>query len=426
MARSKAWLRILLVLLALAGAGISLFLQAGSLGGRAGAAFARACGSGPRFDCSTALASRWGRLGPFPTATWGLAYFSFFALWYGIAGLPNRAGRAWHVAPMGLAAVGGLASCYYLYVMFAVLPAACPWCIATHVLNFALLAGTLLAWPRGAAVSGAIAEPSVGRVSVVAAIGSAWGLAIVATLTAWYYWAAAGAARGAYFEATNNVEYVVWRHGSAREMEVPVRADDVIAGSIGAPHALVVFTDFECPHCAEFEGSVAELLRRFPGRLRVVFKQYPMSRGCSDELPARHDVHRFACEAARAAEAARMTGSREQAWKYRQLLYRNVENFGVRPWVALAEQVGIDGKRFSEAMASPAVAARVAEDVALGRALEIDGSGAMFLDGRRLPTWRITTTELTPRTDEMATWRLWEQLVERGGAGAATTSSPQG
>ncbi len=324
---------------------------------------------------------------------------------------------------MGLVDVGALASCYYLYVMFAVLPAACPWCIASHILNFALLAGTILAWPRGAEVAGEAARPDWRQVGTVVAIGTAWSVTIVALLTAWYYWAAAGAARGAYFEAANNVDYVVWRHEAARRMDVPVRADDVVAGTLSAPHTLVVFADFECPHCAEIEATAADLLRRYPGRLRMVFKQYPMSRACSDQLPARQNIHRFACDAARAAEAARVTGSPQQAWKYRQLLFRNTERFGERPWVSLAEQVGIDVKKFAEAMASPATAARVAEDVGLGRALDIDGSGAMFLDGQRLPTWRVTTTDVTPRTDEMETWRLWDRLVGRGGAG--TTSAPQ-
>lgn len=426
MARSKAWLRILLVLVALAGAGVSLFLQSGSLGGRAGAAFARACGSGPRFDCSSALSSRWGKIGPFPTATWGLAYFSFVALWYAIAGLPNRAGRRWHFVPLGAVCVGVVLSCYFLFVMFAVLPAACPWCIAAHALNFVLFAGTLLGWPRGESDGGEAARPNWRQAATVAAIGAAWLVAIVASLTAWYYWAALGAARGAYFEATNNVDYVVWRHGSARRMDVSVRGDDVIAGATRAPHTLVIFTDFECPHCAEIEGEAAKLLNRYPGRLQMVFKQYPMSRACSKELPARQDVHRFACEAARAAEAARATGTPQQAWKYRQLLFQNTENFAAGPWEALAAQVGIDPSKFAAAMASPATAARVAEDVRLGRALEIDGSGAMFLDGKRLPAWRISTTEQTPRTDEMETWRLWDRLVGRAGAAGAITSAPQG
>jgi protein-disulfide isomerase len=46
----------------------------------------------------------------------------------------------------------------------------------------------------------------------------------------------------------------------------------------GAPDALVTmveFTEFECPFCAMVEETLAELLRRHPGQLRIVFRHLP-------------------------------------------------------------------------------------------------------------------------------------------------------
>ncbi len=385
--------------------------------GQAAAAFARACGAGQRFDCASVLSSRWGQLGPLPTATWGFIYFAFVALWLGIAGLPNRAGRRRHLPLVLVVLAGSAASVFYTWVMLTALPTLCPWCLVAHGLNAVLLVGTLVAWPRGpaearpAGVAPDPPRPSGARIAVVLALSASWALACVASATAWYYYVAAGSARGAWLESANNVDYVVWRVHAGRRLDIPITPDDFFVGPAEAPHTLVAFLDFECPHCREFESGLASLLRRHPDRLRVVLKHYPMSRACSDQLPSSHDRHRFACDAARAAVAAQRTGTREQAWKYRQLLHANVAEFARRPYVALALAAGLDPQRFATALADPDTAARIADDVAMARSLEIDGSGAMFLDGRRLPTWQITTSDPQPRINEVETWRLWERLL---------------
>ena len=143
--RPRRSLRVLLIAAALAGAGVSFFLQAASVAGRAAAVLSRACGSSERFDCGSVLASRWGRIGGLPTATWGFAYFAFFALWYIVAGLPNRRGRWRHLLPLLVALVGGAVSLNFTYVLLFRLPAMCSWCLAAHALNAVLIVGTILA-----------------------------------------------------------------------------------------------------------------------------------------------------------------------------------------------------------------------------------------------------------------------------------------
>lgn len=419
-ARNRRYLRGLLIAAALAGAAVSLFLQAASLAGRAGAMFSLACGAGGRFDCGSALMSRWGRIGPLPTATWGLAYFSFLSVWYIVAGLPNWNGRWRHLLPLGITVAGAIASLIFSYLLLFRLPALCPWCLAAHVLNVLLLIGTILAWPRSGSSMIETARPSWARVGGVIGMSVAWGLAAAAGVAAWYYYLTAATVRGALLEAVNNPDYLVWSHDSARRVDAGVRKDDFAVGSASAPHTLAVFMDFECPHCREFEAFVPDLVRKYRGRLRVVFKHYPMSRACSTELPTAHDVHRYACEASRAAEAARRAGSPQQAWEYRKQLFANVDSFGASPWVKLATNVGIDPTRFRAALDDPATAAWVTADVTTARTLDLAGAGALFLDGRRLPTYRVTTWDANPRTDDVQTWRMWDRLLPEQAAPAIT------
>src|ERR1041385_3596282 len=77
----------------------------------------RLCTPTPHVNCDYVLSSHWSRIGPIPTAAIGLLYFLTLAAWYGVVGVPNSAGRAWHWVPLGLSSLGLLASLIFIYVM---------------------------------------------------------------------------------------------------------------------------------------------------------------------------------------------------------------------------------------------------------------------------------------------------------------------
>ncbi|MCA9255311.1 MAG: hypothetical protein KDA33_06720, partial [Phycisphaerales bacterium] len=58
-----------------------------------------------------------------------------------------------------------------------------------------------------------------------------------------------------------------------------------------------------------------------------------------------------------------------------------------------------------------AALARVKEDIELGHRLGVDGTPAIFLDGRRLSQWGLYTTDPPGRPDAKATLRLWSTLL---------------
>jgi hypothetical protein len=77
----------------------------------------------------------------------------------------------------------------------------------------------------------------------------------------------------------------------------PLGAQDHTRGPAGAALTLVEYGDFECPYCRQAHAVVAELERRFAGRLRFVFRQFPL-----------RQIHPHAEAAAEAAEAAAVQG----------------------------------------------------------------------------------------------------------------------
>ena len=133
---------------------------------------------------------------------------------------------------------------------------------------------------------------------------------------------------------------------------------------------LVMFGDFECPYCRDAVPSLARVRARLEGRVRLVFRHFPIA--------ARHP---HAEAAALAAEAAAAQG---RFWEYHDLLYAApkdaLEDDDLR---AYAAELGLDAGRFDADRAGAAAAERVAEDRRSGEESGVSGTPAFFIGGER-------------------------------------------
>jgi protein-disulfide isomerase len=138
-------------------------------------------------------------------------------------------------------------------------------------------------------------------------------------------------------------------------------------GPKGAPTQIVVYSDFQCGFCKRAAAELARLRVRYPARLEVVYKYYP--------LP----YHAQSTNAARAAEAARAQG---KFWEMHDLLFANAAELDDGSYVELAKRIGLDVGRFEKDFAAPSTAARVDADRAEGDAIGVDGT-PFFVINRR-------------------------------------------
>lgn len=410
---SKPRLRAALVALAIIGCVISgILLNLGAPSRASGSAFgANFCTPSDRVNCDYVLSSRWARIGPVPTAAVGVGYFATLAVWFLVIGVPNRAGRLWHLFPSIFTTVGMCGSAWFVFVMAARLPVWCTWCVAGHSVNALLFIMTLVSWPRAVAATPPDQPPYPTSMRAVSVLVGSVALVLILLLIGFAHRSQmiARTFQLQSLEATNNIEYVTWRHAQSPLQDIPLRDDEVGFGKPDAPFTLVVFSDFECAHCWEFHLNAVRLVSQFPETLRLVCKHFPASAQCNPYVGS--GLHYFACDAAFAAEAARAAGSAKQWHEYLELLYRNRERFDESPYDELARRVGLDEGAFSAAMASEEVRRRVRDDIDLAHRLGVERTPGVFLNGRALANWRITTTDPEPKLDVEKTLALWERLL---------------
>lgn len=151
-------------------------------------------------------------------------------------------------------------------------------------------------------------------------------------------------------------------------------------GAATAPVTIVEWADFQCPFCKSAAPVVDELVNRYPGKVRLFFKNYP--------LPS----HNLAEPAARAAIAADAQG---KFWEMHHKLFET-SPAGLEPRAleAHARELGLKLDRFKTDLESEATKARVAREKKQAETLGFSGTPLIYINGREFPLVGDFTTEL--------------------------------
>jgi protein-disulfide isomerase len=147
-----------------------------------------------------------------------------------------------------------------------------------------------------------------------------------------------------------------------------------IRGNPDAPVTLEEFGDFQCPPCGSFSGFVAELVKEYDSRVRLVFRNFPLK------------MHEHAREAALAAEAAGLQG---RFWEMHDVLYREQADWSKAPNVrelfeSYAGMIGLNLDQFKKDMDGEKVRERVDSDRQRGESLGINVTPSLFINDRPL------------------------------------------
>jgi protein-disulfide isomerase len=147
-------------------------------------------------------------------------------------------------------------------------------------------------------------------------------------------------------------------------------ADSPSKGAPNAPVVIVEFADFECPACADKRSLLDKLVEEHAGKVRLVFKNFPLQ------------IHQNAEKAARAGVAAHRQG---KFWQLHVLLFENQSDLSPGNVEKLAQKAGLDLARFRQDRDSEATADAVMRDRKQGEALDIGSTPSLFINGRAFP-----------------------------------------
>lgn len=194
-----------------------------------------------------------------------------------------------------------------------------------------------------------------------------------------------------------------------------------VRGNPDAKVEIINFDDLECPYCALLNNQILpETLRHYKGLIKVVYKDFPL------------EGHPWATRAAVDADCLASLNS-SAYWAYVDYVHKNTDEISgsqmdlSKAFQALdniASKVGEQSK-----IAEPELAmclkqqdeSVVNSSLRLGRALGLEATPQVFVDGERLPAGARPTSELWPAIDRA----LKAQGIEPPPQTAKTTRAGQ-
>jgi protein-disulfide isomerase/uncharacterized membrane protein len=150
-----------------------------------------------------------------------------------------------------------------------------------------------------------------------------------------------------------------------------------IAGSDKADVTIVLFSDYECPFCERFEGTIKEIINNF-SNVKVIRKEFPLDNKCNALLGDRK-FHKSACDA---AYFAKCSGLENKFWQAADILHLNKKNLDMGSLLSYADKLNIDKEKIKKCMNSEVIANAVKNDIKEGLKLGVRGTPGFIVNGK--------------------------------------------
>ena len=157
-------------------------------------------------------------------------------------------------------------------------------------------------------------------------------------------------------------------------LRIPVSDKDHIEGAAGAAVTLVEYGDYQCPYCGAAYGIVKQVQQRFGDRMRLVFRNFPLT-----------EMHPQAMPAAIVAEFA---GAQGRFWQAHDALYEHQRQLGGELYLAIAHKLGLPEDGLRAAFESDDYVARIQAEMDGGIRSGVNGTPTFFINGVRFEPQR--------------------------------------
>jgi protein-disulfide isomerase len=149
--------------------------------------------------------------------------------------------------------------------------------------------------------------------------------------------------------------------------DIPV-AGTPILGDVKAPVTVVLFTDLQCPYCAQMAPILKGLQEQSPKTLKISFRHYPLV-----------SIHDKAMNAHQALWAANRQG---KFWPYFDKVTPLFRGLSDSTLVAAATELKLDLAKFNADRKSDAARENVEADMKLGEKVGVEGTPSLYLNGK--------------------------------------------
>jgi protein-disulfide isomerase len=140
-------------------------------------------------------------------------------------------------------------------------------------------------------------------------------------------------------------------------------------GDENAPVAIVVFSDFQCPHCGSVHPLLKQVLEQNKGKVKVVFKHFPLN------------MNGPAVPAALATIAAQNQG---KFWQMHDAIFAAKGQIDQKNIDKMATEIGLDTEQFKKDLSSPVTMQLLQKDLTDAQKAGVSGTPVLYINGRKV------------------------------------------
>jgi protein-disulfide isomerase len=154
--------------------------------------------------------------------------------------------------------------------------------------------------------------------------------------------------------------------GSSLEAKVlPIGPEDHVFGPKNPDVYLIEYSDYQCPYCDQFHGTVQQILKTYDGKVAWVYRHFPLD-----------SIHPQAHAAAIASECVAEQGGNDAFWSFTDKIFADQRSMSADRYVSIVRELGLDEAAFTACVSSGKYEDRINRD--LQNVLDLGGQGTPY------------------------------------------------
>jgi len=277
-------------------------------------------------------------------------------------------------------------SVFMAYLSLSVLGVLCAMCFTTYVVNFLML----LVFPLALGVRYEQVPSFIGRYLALL-IGKGddslrprivfhlFGTILLTAFGLIFFFGLNPEAHRPYRPIPRDLYLKAFRESPVQDIDVSGRP---FWGNPNAKVKIVEFSDFQCPFCRRAAFTLKSFLKAYKNDVALYFMNFPLDPTCNPVI--QHTGHPLACLAAKAAVCASKQG---KFWPYYERVFENQKKLSMSALIEMAAAERLNGPAFESCLASDDSLEIIKNDAAQGVNLKIEGTPAIYINGRFFRDW---------------------------------------
>ena len=349
------------------------------------------CAISSYVDCDKVSSSTFSAIAGVPLSVLGFGYHLFLLVLFTSGVVKRFANAQATVMPtiFLITATGAVVSVALAIISLAIIRALCIYCTMLQILNIAIFIVVATSIREHRNRQKKLLRPSIRRIlsglkkprpvfpAAAVAIAIAGGFLLMYGMPRGDF----VTAKGAY--AVADAEALINLHFNAEEREFNIE-DSPSLGRDDLGIQVVVLGDYNCVHCRNLDSQLQLLVDDFDRRIELVYKFFPLDGDCNPFIDSARSS--TSCEA---ATAAYLAYEQDVFWEYHNELFEHYQKYSRTHLIEYAKNVGVpDRARFENRLDDDFVKRRLYLDILEGVVAGVTSTPAVFLNGRRLETFR--------------------------------------